>query len=68
MKKTLEQVYLEHGINIRDDRGFLRNPIDLLEDMYLKLTDEEFREINDEIMFQEKMHFIFDDERKKGNI
>jgi hypothetical protein len=68
MKKTLEEIYLDHGIAIRDEHGFLRNPIDILEDLYIRLSPDEFKEINDEIMFQEKNFFIFQEERKKGNI
>lgn len=67
MKKTLEEIYLEYGIRIRDQRGFLINPLDLLEKIYLRLTPELFKLLEEEIKFQEKMYRVFEEERKKGD-
>lgn len=68
MRKSLEEIYLEHGIKIRDEKGFLINAIDLLESIYLRLNADEFAEIEEEIFFQEKMYKIFEDERDKGDL
>lgn len=67
MRKSLEEIYLEHGVRIRNERGFLINAIDLLEIIYLRLNPEEFAEIEDEIRFQETMFRIFKDEKEKGD-
>lgn len=67
MRKSLEEIYLEHGVRIRNEKGFLINPIDLLEIIYLRLSPENFKEIEDEIRFQETMFRVFEDERKKGD-
>jgi hypothetical protein len=65
---TLREIFLEYGIDIRDKRGFLRNPIDLLEDMYFKLTPQIFDYIQKDIYILSQGYELFKDEREAGTM
>ena len=67
MKKSLEEIYLQYGIRIRNERGFLMNPLEILQDIYYKLDKQDFEEIQDQIYNQHKIQDIFDEEKKKGD-
>ena len=69
MKKriSLEELYLQFDIKLRNERGFLRNAIDVLEDIYKKCDAETLKEIRKEIWLEEEEQDIFDEERKKGD-
>lgn len=64
---SLEEIYLKYGIRLRNERGFLRNAIDVLEDIYMRCSAKELAEIREEIWYEEQMQFVFDEERKKGD-
>lgn len=66
-KPSLEDIYKRYGIKLRNERGFLRNAIDVLEDLYMKCTTRELEEIRDEIWYEEQRQEIFEEERKKGD-
>ena len=51
----LEEILAAYGIQIRNADGSLRNVIDVIEDMYLKLTPNEFNRITMEIGEEEKI-------------
>jgi len=57
---TVEQIFYKYGIKLRDRDGNLRNLIDVIEDMYLKLNGREFTQIMYEITEEEKFDNIFD--------
>lgn len=59
----LEKIFRKHGISIRNSNGEIRNAIDILEDMYLKLNSIEFASIMYEISEEERYANIFDDTR-----
>ncbi|MFW6001964.1 MAG: hypothetical protein ACOCQD_01345 [archaeon] len=59
----LEDIYAKYGINLRDSNGNLRNVVDVLEDMYLKLNYEEFIKLQYEISEEELRNDVFDDSR-----
>ncbi|MFW5889542.1 MAG: hypothetical protein ACOCUD_04095 [Bacillota bacterium] len=59
----LEDIYAKYGINLRDSNGNLRNVVDVLEDMYLKLNYHEFIKLQYEISEEELRNDIFDDSR-----
>lgn len=61
----LEEIFAAYGIQIRNTDGSLRNLIDVLEDMYLKLTPNEFNRIIFEISEEEKYSDIFDQARQR---
>ena len=67
MEKSLEELYLQFDIKLRNERGFLRNAIDVLEDIYKKCDAETLKEIRKEIWLEEEEQYIFDEERKKGD-
>lgn len=60
---TLEQIFQKRGIALFDSNGELRNVIDVLEDMYLKLSAKEFIHILIEIEEEERLANIFDNAR-----
>jgi hypothetical protein len=64
----LRDIYLKYSVDIRDENGFLKNPLDLLEEIYMRISEVEYKEIRDEIFFQEKVYFVFDEEREAGNL
>lgn len=57
---TLEQIFYKYGIKLRNSKGDLRNLVDVLEDMYLKLSSYEFTQIMFEVTEEEKFENIFD--------
>lgn len=61
----LEEILAAYGIQIRNADGSLRNVIDVIEDMYLKLTPNEFNRITMEIGEEEKYSNIFDNARQR---
>lgn len=62
----LEQIFKKHGINIKDNNGNIRNAIDILEDMYLKLNTREFNKIMFELQEEERYSNIFDEARGRS--
>jgi len=63
---TLEKIFIEYGIELRNSEGDLRNLIDVLEDMYLKLSSFEFTKIMYEISEEEKFNNLFDSARGRA--
>lgn len=61
----LEEVFANYGITLRNEDGSLRNLIDVLEDMYLKLTPFEFHKLTYELSEEEKYSNIFDQARER---
>ena len=59
----LENILNKYGIRIKNADGTLRNTIDVIEDMYLKLNAHEFSRIMQEFIEEEKYANIFDDAR-----
>jgi hypothetical protein len=57
---TLEKIFMQYGIELRNSEGDLRNLIDVLEDMYLKLSSFEFTKIMFEIGEEERFENLFD--------
>ena len=66
-KPSLEDIYIKYGIKLRNKRGFLRNAIDVLEDIYMKCSPRELEDIRDAIWYEEQRQEIFEEERKKGD-
>lgn len=62
----LEKIFKKHGIKLKDVNGNIRNVVDVLEDMYLKLSPAEFSKIMFEIMEEEKYANVFDDLRGRS--
>lgn len=63
---SLETIAKKYGITLRDKDGNLRNVVDVLEDMYLKLNLDEFLRLMYEISEEEKYSNIFDEARGRG--
>lgn len=63
---NLREIYAQYGIELRNKNGELRNTIDVLEDMFLKLNIQEFLEIHLEIAEEEKYANLFDNERGRS--
>lgn len=63
---NLREIYAQYGIELRDKNDELRNTIDVLEDMFLKLNIQEFLEIHLEIAEEEKYANLFDNERGRS--
>jgi hypothetical protein len=61
----LEDIFKQYGVRLRDDEGNLRNLIDVIEDIYLKLSPSEFNRIMREITEEEKYSNIFDAARNR---
>jgi len=68
MKKTLESIFKEYNIDIRDEYGMHRNLLDVLEQMYIWLGKGDYDKIAEEIYYQDKIDSVFDEERKRGNV
>lgn len=60
---TLNKIFKERGIELYDDQGELRNPINIIEDMYLKLNSLGFTLLMRDIEEEEKYSNIFDKAR-----
>jgi hypothetical protein len=64
--QTLSDILQDKGIKLCNKDGSLRNVIDVLEDMYLKMSPNEFMYLVDEISRTEsKEGHIFDKERNR---
>jgi hypothetical protein len=57
---NLEDIFKKFGIDLLDEEGNLRNLIDVLEDMYLKLNSFDFTKLMYEISEEEQYADIFD--------
>lgn len=66
MRKTLRDIFLTYNIDIRDEDGNLRNVVDVLSHIHLRLDKDYYEELSEEISFQLKLQNIFEDEKKKG--
>lgn len=62
---TLKEIFLKKGISLFNSKGELRNVIDVLEDMYLKLDAREYISLMIEAQEEEKYANIFDDARSR---
>lgn len=62
MKKTLEELLGDFGIHLKDN-GQLRNPIDIIEDLYMRIVPVDWKEIVHAIAAQERIHNIFENAR-----
>ncbi|MFW6030023.1 MAG: hypothetical protein ACOCRO_07180 [Halanaerobiales bacterium] len=63
---SLEEIFEYHGISLRNDAGEIRNAVDVIEDMYLKLNPYEFGFIVDKISrTEQRVGHIFDKERQR---
>lgn len=60
---TLKEIFSKKGISLFNSKGELRNVIDVLEDMYLKLDSREYISLMIEVQEEEKYANIFDDAR-----
>lgn len=60
---TLEQIFEKYGVSLKDSTGELRNAIDILEDIYLKMNAAELKLLLFEISEEELNANIFDDAR-----
>lgn len=59
----LEEIFAKYNIKIRKENGRIRNAIDILEDMYLRLGNGDFSKIMYEIQEEEKECDVFDKAR-----
>ena len=57
---TLEEIMKKYGIDLRDIRRDVRNAVDILEDMFLKLSTSEYVKLMFEISEEEKNYDLFD--------
>lgn len=62
----LKKIFKKYNIDLLDKNGQLRNVIDVLEDMYLKLSPKEFNLLTYEISEEEKYRNIFDEIRNRS--
>jgi predicted secreted protein len=61
----LEEIFAQYGVKLLDENGNLRDVIDVIEDMYLKLSVREIQRIMMEISDEEKYSNIFDAARNR---
>lgn len=59
----LNEIFKKRGIELYNDQGELRNPIDIIEDMYLRLNSLEFTMLMKDIEDEDKYTNIFDKAR-----
>lgn len=57
---SLESILEKYGVELKDTDGKIRNAVDVLEDMYLKLAPHEFIKLGYEISEEEKFSNLFD--------
>lgn len=62
---TLQEIFSKKGIAILNSSGELRNVVDVLEDMYLKLNAREYISLMIEVQEEEKYANLFDDARSR---
>lgn len=67
MKKSLEDICIKYGIRLRDQRGFLRNVIDVLEDIYLKCNAADLEDMMTDIYYEDNTNDVFQAERERGD-
>lgn len=60
---TLEQIFQKYGVSLKDSTGEIRNAIDVLEDIYLKMNAAELKLLLFEISEEELHSNIFDNAR-----
>lgn len=60
--KTLETLLKDFGIYLKDEKG-LRNPVDVIEDLYIRISPADWKEIIHAIAAQERIHNIFENQR-----
>ena len=60
--KTLEQLLKDFGIYLKDEKG-LRDPVDIIEDLYIRISPADWKEIIHAIAAQERIHNIFENQR-----
>jgi hypothetical protein len=60
---TLEQIFDKYSIPLKDSTGEIRNAVDIIEDIYLKLNAAELKFLLFEISEEERDANIFDDAR-----
>lgn len=56
----LEKIFIKYNIKLRKENGRLRNVVDVLEDMYLRLGGSDFSTIMNEVQEEEKEQNVFD--------
>lgn len=64
MKKSLEALLKEFGIYLKDGRTY-RSPVDIIEDLYIRISPADWKEIVHAIAAQEREHNIFQNQRNK---
>jgi hypothetical protein len=64
MHKTLEELLKEFGIHLKD-KNTLRNPVDIIEDLYIRISPADWKEIIHAISAQERVHNIFQNQRNE---
>jgi len=62
MKKSLETLLKEFGIYLKDG-GTYRHPVDIIEDLYIRISPADWKEIIHAIVAQEREHNIFQNQR-----
>lgn len=56
---SLQDIFKKHGISIYNEDGTIRNAVQIIEDMYLKLNTIELKSIFFEIEEEEKYSDLF---------
>lgn len=62
--KTLQELLKDFGIYLKDEKG-LRNPVDIIEDLYIRISPADWKEIVQAIAEQERIHNIFENQRNE---
>lgn len=60
---NLESIYSKHGIELKNDSGDFRHVVDVLEDIYIKISSREFIDLGMTIAEEELHSNIFDESR-----
>lgn len=60
---TLEEVMKKYGIELKDALGDIRNAVDILEDMFLRLSTSDYVKLMFEIAEEEKNYDLFNEAR-----
>lgn len=61
----LSEILLKHGIFLYEEDGSFRSPIDIIEDLYIRLTPFSFKALMKEIEEEEREANIFQNERNE---
>lgn len=59
----LEHILGKHGIHIKNSNGTMRNVVDVIEDLYLQISRDEYYNIMMEIAIAEVDFSVFDNSR-----